>query len=123
MARDTNYVALIKARRAVAEILDLVPAATDGCDEDRFWEILAEEAAARIGKVLAEDGPGGRPMSEPEAVAFEHSLVPPGYRYAGTEVGLVPVDYWVALTESEFRKQLIRYLRSRHFRRQQGLGG
>lgn len=88
----------------------------DDADELRFWELVAEAAAAKTGKVLAADGPKAEPMSDDEAAKFEASAVPWG-QYAGRKVRDVPAEYWLTVTEGHFRRQLGRYLSSARWRR------
>lgn len=112
----------IKARAALQELLEFVPDVLRGyagASEDRFWELLAIEAASRVGKVLAEDGPVRGPMTEAEALMFEKEMVPRSYWPAGRVVGEVEPWQWIKVTEDVFSKALRRYLGSAHFRRRQ----
>lgn len=106
-----------KAREAVREILDdCVPCVIDGVHTERFWELLAGEAAAKVDKVLVDDVPRDKrhTMSYHEAVEFERTIVPYGAQ-AGLKVGEVLPRYFLAITEGEFPKKLAMYLKSTRF--------
>lgn len=105
----------IAAREAVTELLTYVPDVLlyKKADEERFWQVLAEEIAARIGKVLVDDGPTFR-MGEKEAEHFEKDVFPYG-AHKGKPVGEVDISYILLLTEGDFTRRLIRYVRSQVF--------
>lgn len=105
----------IAAREAVTELMTFVPDVLlyKHADEERFWEVLASEVAARLGKVLVDDGPAFR-MNEKEAERFEQQVLPWG-KYKGEKVGEVDLSYVLLLTEGDFTRQLIRYARSQTF--------
>ncbi len=109
------------ARTAAFEVLSFAPDMLKSFPKasiERFWEVLAAEAAGHIGKAIVEDGPQARTMTDDEAVAFEKELIPYG-KYAGHSVGSVESRYWLAITETDFTKKLTRYLRSPYFHRNQ----
>jgi hypothetical protein len=111
----------VKARKAVREIIDdCVPCLIAGVAEDRFWELLATEAAAHLGMVLVPDTLAARNagMSDEDAMKFEKVKVPWG-AHAGREVREVEPRYWLAITEGEFQRRLAAYLRSRRFQERQ----
>lgn len=115
--------ASIRAREAAEELLTLVPdVLQNGACELRFWEVLSSMAAARAGRVLIMDGPNPSmpfpPMGDDEARDFEGETIPYG-KHAGAEVGDVHPEYWIKVTESEFNKKLIRYMRSVRFHERQ----
>ena len=110
----------IAARKNAEEAIASLKGYLVGVCEERFWECLAIMAAARIGKVLGDDGPCRFPMTDDEALRFENTTVPRGI-HRGFLVGRVAPDYWAALAEDGFSKQLRRYVQSDHFRRKVGL--
>jgi hypothetical protein len=93
-----------------------VPLVLVGVDPERFWELLATEAAERIGMVLAADGPKSKreQMSYQEAVEFEKTVIPWGAQ-AGRKVAEVEPRYFLAVTEGRFPRDLQRYLKSTRF--------
>jgi hypothetical protein len=105
----------VRARNAVNELLTWVPTVVTPEIEDRFWEVLAEYAAARCACVLTPDTPPpADAMSMEQALAFERRTIPFGI-HAGERVGSVPPRYWLNITEGDFQKELRRYLQSRRF--------
>lgn len=64
------------------------------------------------------DGNQSDRMNDAEARQFERTIVPFG-KYAGEPVGDVPVAYWTFVTESQFNRDLIRYMRSDAYQRRQ----
>lgn len=117
-----------KARKHAAEIIDVAEAVvTDpgsGADGETFWRALAEEAAARVGLVLIEDGPTARPMTDQEAKRFELEPIPYG-RYKGHDVGDVARaddSYLDLLINSQFQRELRRFMASPYYRKPRGLG-
>lgn len=93
----------IQARKDAEELVQLV-----GEQPARFWEVLRELAIAK----LPERHP---PMTEREAISFEAETMPYG-KHAGSQVGIVGVDYLLFLTEGdEFSRQLKRYVKSNRF--------
>ena len=91
-----------------------------GVETTRFWETLANIAADKCGRGVAIlpkhviEGNAADRMTDNEAAEFERSSVPFG-KYAGQPIGDVPCSYWTYVTESEFNRNLIRYLRSKTF--------
>lgn len=82
-------------------------------EEERVLRIMAEECAAKLGKVLVDDGPTFR-MSEKESEHFEQEIVPYG-TFKGKKVGELPLSYIFIITEGTFTRQLLRYVRSKRF--------
>lgn len=109
----------IAAREAWKELETFIPDVLlyKPADIDRFHELAATEMAAKIGKVLVEDGPTFR-MNENEACRFEDEVFPYG-KYKGQKVGEVDPSYVLLLTEGDFTRQLIRYARSDRFKDRQ----
>lgn len=109
----------VRCRQAVMELLSLAPdLAVPPQDQDKFWELLAEEAAARVAKVLVEDKPMRIPMTDKEAQLFSQRTVPHGV-HKGKRIIDVDPSYWLFLTEGDFQRELVLYVRSPFFRRLQ----
>lgn len=107
----------IHGREAVSDILKLAEVLIDEKDiffEDRFWEILAETAARKVGLTISASSTSRGPMDADEADDFENVIVPYGI-YQGKKVKDVPLSHWGAMVESGFGRQLQRYLRSERF--------
>lgn len=101
------------------ELLDYAPdtlRAFPDANQERFWLLVAAEAAARIGKAIVDDGPLNSAMTEEQAVAFEREIIRFGM-HQGKTVGEVSPDYWLGITETPFNKRLTKYLRSPYFNR------
>lgn len=121
MADGTTEIQLnIAARKNAEEAIEALGGYTVGVNEERFWECLAIQAAARVGKVLTDEGPFRYPMTDEEARHWERTAIPRG-QYRGRRVGEVPPDYWGALADDVFSKNLRRYVQSDHYRRKVGL--
>lgn len=118
---DKNLSANVNARKAVWEFFTFAKdamkttAERERCkiDEDRFWERVAEEAAAKVGKRLVPDS------SEPEmdqatAMAFEQTVLEHG-KWKGLKVNEVAPRHWLCVFESPFNRLMGRYIRSRRF--------
>lgn len=109
----------IKARGDAMQMIDLC-----GEQPSRFWEVLARMAADRCDKAIGVlpkaivDGHSENKMNATEAQEFERVTVPFG-KYAGQCVGDVPMSYWLWVTESDWNRDLIRYLRSDTFQQRQ----
>jgi hypothetical protein len=109
----------IRARADAEQMAELC-----GEQTERFWEVLATIAAERSGKALmlapkaVAAGNAELQMSDEEAAQFERVIVPFG-KFAGEPVGDVPISYWTFVTESDFNRQLVRYMRSRAYQRRQ----
>lgn len=104
-----NVQANIDARRAAEELADLA-----GEQPPRFWEVLAEIAAAKLPPkpVPVDRYPA---MTEQEASRFEGEVMPYGIN-RGMTVGEVGCSYLLFLTEGdEFSKKLRRYVKSKRF--------
>ena len=111
----------IEARKAVQLLSDFIPDILKDyrkVDETRFFTILAEFAAARVGKVVRSPAKEEEPMDHFEACTFEQTVVPYG-KYAGKRISEVPPGYWIYLHEGDFPKHLRRYLTSQTFQDRQ----
>jgi hypothetical protein len=110
----TNIEANMKARGDAEQMIDLC-----GEQTERFWEHMAAMAVERCGKKLvAIVRTDEARMTDAEASQFERTIVPFG-KYAGEPVSEVPIAYWTYVTESEFNRQLVRYMRSDAYQRRQ----
>lgn len=110
----------IAARKLAEELLSLVPALLADNDEhaQRFWELIAKHAAAQLPK--KPPGPNAL-MNHEEAMTFADEVVPfRSGQYVGFKVRDVPAGYWIATTQSEFNRRLVRYLKSEYFKGLQG---
>ncbi len=109
----------IAARKAAEEFIGSTAIIGISGDPIRFWEVVAQLAAARAGLTLASDKDLQRPaMSDEEAEKFRFRQIQHG-KHAGRLVNDVDDDYWILLVESEFQTELARYVRSRYFKRRQ----
>lgn len=105
----------IKARASFETLLEFLPELTiDGMYEQRFWLLLAEHAADKCGKRLADPEDKSLPMTLEEATAFEHEVMPYGY-YKGQEIHRVADSYWAGVYEGDFAKKVGRYLHSQRY--------
>jgi len=105
----------IAASRAVDEVLELI-----GEQSPRFWWVLSCMAATKCEHVVIErQAAKAEQMTDDEIRAFERLQVPFG-KHAGERVMDVPPDYWLAITDGNFNRQLSRYLRTKHFQNLQG---
>ena len=103
----------IMARQEAESLIELA-----GDQPERFWETLRNLAAAKLPPVPP---PIDRypPMDETEAIRFEASPVPYG-KHSGEQVGMVPCDYLLFLTEGDmFSQRLRRYVKSKRFQERQ----
>lgn len=105
----------VAARKLAESLMELAESSLEGVNQERLWLILAEAAGAKCGRVLIEDGPKNRPMSDKEAHRFECLEMPSGI-HKGTAVGQVPVDYLDWMVNNEFQKDLRRYVLSGRFK-------
>lgn len=99
----------VQARKDATEIVEMI-----GTQSAAFWALLATMADAKLPRApqTVEHNP---PMTEQEAIRFEADEIPFG-KHKGTQVGEVPVDYLLWMTEgNEFDKALRRYVRSKRF--------
>ncbi len=117
-----------KARSLAAEVAAVAESVIQdpgsGADAGIFWAAIAEDAAARIGKVLQDDGPRAAPMTDQEARRFEQNQIPYG-KFAGSsvyDVAHADERYLDMLVNSEFQRELRRYLASPYYRIPRGLG-
>lgn len=119
---NENIAGNVTARKVFLETLELAKCELTerSGSEARFWELMANEAAACAGFLLVPDCPKNRPMTDEEAKRFEQREVPFGV-YAGTPVVDVDVEYWEFVKKSDFSVALDRYLRSSHYRGRVGL--
>lgn len=104
-----NIASNMQAREYAWEVVGMC-----GEQPPRFWECLAEFAAAKL-------PPKPQPverlpaLNEQEATRFESITMPWGNHY-GKPVGEVPCDYLIFLTEGdEFSQRIKRYVKSRRF--------
>lgn len=115
----SDLAANIEARADAEQMIELC-----GEQPPRFWEVLASIAVQKCDKALmvvpkpVADAQHAERMNEAEAWQFERSIVPFG-KYAGEPVYDVPISYWTFVTESDFNRQLIRYMRSDAYQRRQ----
>lgn len=108
-----------EARKSARKLLDMANELVGPeVSEERFWEILAEEAASRIGKVVADENPALLPMTDKEAAEFELTEFPYG-AFKGDVIIEIPVTYFLSITESPYHRKLMRYLKSKAFARRQ----
>ena len=113
MNMTTTITDNIQARKDAEEIFAFI-----GDKPARFWETLFALAADKLPKA-PEQVDRFPPMTEQEAIHFESQSVPYG-KYAFTEVGCVPPDYLLFLTEGdEWSKRLKRYVKSKRFQDRQ----
>lgn len=63
-------------------------------------------------------------MNDNEAIVFERRPIPEGRskKYAGELVINVPPSYWIAYTENDWNRELLRYMGSRRFQDRQDEG-
>ncbi len=112
MPDTTTITANIIARQDAEEIIAFI-----GEKPQRFWEILAQHAAAKLPAKPAERKP--EPMDDAEAKRFEEMLLPYG-KHARKPVHEAPCSYLLFLSEGdEFTHQLRRYTASKLFARRQ----
>lgn len=117
----------IRAHKAVNDLLTLVEDAADpwllGCDADAFWSAfwkqLAQQVVSKTHYQLV-DRERYQPFTDAEAKKYEEKIVPFG-KYEGERVRDVDPEYWSYITESDFNLNLVRYLRSRYYRKKHGL--
>jgi hypothetical protein len=109
----------VQSRKAAESFLELAADVPESVNE-RFWETLAVAASQRVGLAVYRPCPieARGPMADEEAIAFERTIVPMG-KYQGERVGDVPHAYWLYITESDFNRQLVRYIKSDYFQRRQ----
>lgn len=103
-------------KKEIAALLPLVDT-----KPEHFWRVLAELANERLDqKVKKPEVVDPLPaLTDEEAVAFERSVMTFGL-YEGTEVGDLPVNYIISITEdSWFIKRLKRYAKSTLFKLRQ----
>ena len=107
----------IKTRQDVNEVLGLAEeACNNGLNPNKFWTLLAEAAAEKIGKVVCD--PDVKEMSNEEAQVFELVRMPYG-KYEGLNILQIlntDPEYLVWIKENEFAVRLGRYLRSQHYK-------
>lgn len=105
----------VAASNIAKELFEFVPdlVRINRTDEDRVWEALAREAAARIGKKLVDDGPRTK-MGNKEAEAFMYDTMPYG-ELKGKRVGEVSAERLAYYAESDFMRKLLRYVGCDHF--------
>ena len=117
-AIQKNIDARKKAEEAIEELELFIDSSIS---EERFWELIAEDAAAKAGRVLLVDGPGMKAMTYEQAIAFEKEIVPDNFKqHRGRRVRDVPHQYWLKITETVFNRKLARYLASTRFQELQG---
>lgn len=109
----------IQARNAARDFIAEADAFAKGTKEDRFWEHVAIEAAARAGLVVVEDVPGIKIMPDARAAEFEKQLMTGG-KFKGVMIKDVDLAYLQAIVDDKFKHDLERYLRSPYFRRRRG---
>lgn len=110
----------IRARKVAEELITMIDTMVqaDTLTEDRLYELLAEEFAARVAKQLVPDGSNVTTMTLEHAVAFEETRLPFG-TYEGDTVRNVSnddPDELFLLHDNLWRRTLGRYIRSNHFR-------
>lgn len=98
------------AEAALTEIERLAPLMAEG--GARFWETIARNAATRVG--LDVSSPSENRMGEQEARAFEDTPIPFGV-HQGQRVGSISPHYWINTRESDFERDLRRFMKSRRF--------
>ena len=116
MSFETNK----HARELAEELLRYVPVLLADNDEHTqlFWEIIARHAKVQL--PFRWPSPNA-PMSYEEAMAFADRIVPfRSGQWMGCKVRDVPDGYWLTVTQSEFNRQLVRYLKSEYFKGLQG---
>jgi hypothetical protein len=99
----------ISARREAESLVDLA-----GEQSPRFWEVLAELAAAKLPPTPPPYDPFA-PMNEQEAIRFEATAMPFG-NYVGNEIGTLDCGYIGWLAENDFAIKLRRYVKSERFK-------
>jgi len=88
-------------------------------DKTRFFEIMERLCRDKIDFFVHNKKPTPTgPMTEQEASQFERVEITFG-KYKGDTVGSLPIDYILFLTESNFSRQLSRYVQSVRFDRRQ----
>ena len=99
----------IKDRQEAEELFELI---FDGDRRQRFWETIRDLAVAKLPqpKERVDSVPA---MSDLASITFECQLMPFG-KHQGREIGCVPVDYLIWLSEGgdDFRRQLQMYFKS-----------
>lgn len=98
------------AEAALTEAERLAPLMAEG--GARFWEIITRQAAARVGLDVA--APAENRMSDQEARVFEDTPIPFGV-HQGMKVGSISPHYWINTRESDFERDLRRFMKSRRF--------
>ena len=97
----------VAARRHVIDLLSCRE-----LDSDLFWLTMQEHVNAIVEQRCPKQSlDRDQPMDNMEATVFERAWMPWG-KHAGVPVGEVPLDYLLAITESDFGTKMKRYLRS-----------
>lgn len=99
----------IAARKEAETLLALF-----GSGTPREYRAIAELAASKCGCLVVLQEALTEPMDYPAALQFEATPIPHG-KHAGRLVREVEPSYWVYVTESDFNRRLISYLRSKRF--------
>lgn len=110
----------IEIRKLVTELMAIAHNELVGKDQgyvEHFWIETVRQAIEFTDYQMVR-APHKPCMTEKEALDFEHVLIPWG-KHAGEEVGDVPPDYWLYLTEGTFPDDLKRYMRSQRFEARQ----
>lgn len=107
----------IKARESAEKLMEFVVDEA-GMQPPRFWEVFAALVAEKLPpKPATVDRHTA--LTEAQAIWFEAQPMPYG-KHAGEQVGCVPCDYLLYLTEGDdFGRLIRRYVKSKRFAERQ----
>lgn len=121
---DSERLASLKmnqaSRKKALEMFELLKEEEPTVRQDRYWEEIAKKVLTHLGlppnhlQVVQKDPP----MDDDEARKFSKELVPFG-AFGGKAVFDVPPPYWESISNSDFSRNLQRYLKSDYYQRMQ----